>query len=262
VVVTDGDGGAVLIDAGAKRWPDAGQQVIAPALWHEGVRRIDAVVLSHRDDDHVNGLADLAERFGIGCVVVPVGFDRDEEGQRVIATARTAGLPVETVGAGATLSFHGGATWEVLHPNVGVLAISPSPNDRSLVVRLPLPSQTRADDEPTRWLMIPGDIERGGIALSARAIRARDWSGAAADVLLAPHHGGPTLAGTATLIGETGASVVIASNDRPRWPAVLRGARGEPVEVWQTLRYGAIRVTVAHGEWRVTPWIDRPPPAR
>ena len=54
--------------------------------------------------------------------------------------------------------------------------------------------------------------------------------------------------------------MAIASNDRPRWPQVLAGPRG-PVEVWETLDYGAIRVEARDGTWRLTPFVTGPRPS-
>jgi competence protein ComEC len=45
---------------------DVGRQVIAPFLWHRKIRRIDTLVLTHPDPDHLNGLPFIASHFRIG----------------------------------------------------------------------------------------------------------------------------------------------------------------------------------------------------
>ena len=50
---------ALLHDAGAQYSPDsdAGSRVLAPLLRAFGVQRLDLLMLSHRDSDHVGGAA-------------------------------------------------------------------------------------------------------------------------------------------------------------------------------------------------------------
>lgn len=73
-------GRTVLIDAGPKNeYVDAGERIVAPALYRLGVRTIDVVLISHPDSDHIGGLPALARRFPIGRVVAPARFaDHDE----------------------------------------------------------------------------------------------------------------------------------------------------------------------------------------
>ena len=75
VAVRSGDGPTLLYDAGRMGDPHVGRRLIAPALWARGVTRLDAVILSHADMDHYDGLPDLLDRFPIGAVLVPPGFE-------------------------------------------------------------------------------------------------------------------------------------------------------------------------------------------
>ena len=105
VVIETGGGRAVLYDCGRMRDPSVGRRVIAPALWARGVRRLDAVILSHADADHYNGLPDLLDRVRIGAVLVPEGFDeRREPGRRGRSwrSSGRGGSSVRTIAAGDT----------------------------------------------------------------------------------------------------------------------------------------------------------------
>ena len=63
--------------------PDVARRQIAPFLWHQGIRRIDEVFLSHADLDHFNGLPDLFDRFAVGQVTcTPTFADKNTEGVR------------------------------------------------------------------------------------------------------------------------------------------------------------------------------------
>ncbi len=55
------DGGGIPDDS-----YDIGRAVVAPYLWHEGVRRLDYVVLSHYHPDHALGLRFILRNFDVG----------------------------------------------------------------------------------------------------------------------------------------------------------------------------------------------------
>ena len=55
------DGGGIPDDS-----YDTGRSVVAPYLWHEGIRRLDYVVLSHYHPDHALGLRFILRNFDVG----------------------------------------------------------------------------------------------------------------------------------------------------------------------------------------------------
>jgi competence protein ComEC len=61
-------GKKMLIDGGGLPGDrfDIGKQVIAPFLWKKKIRKIDTLVLTHPDPDHVKGLNFIASQFSIG----------------------------------------------------------------------------------------------------------------------------------------------------------------------------------------------------
>jgi competence protein ComEC len=61
-------GKKMLIDGGGLHEDrfDIGKNVIAPFLWNKKIRRIDYLVLTHPDPDHLKGLNFIASHFSIG----------------------------------------------------------------------------------------------------------------------------------------------------------------------------------------------------
>ena len=61
------DGRVLLVDAGGSVFGsgsfDIGARVVAPSLWARGVRRLDALLLTHGDPDHVGGALSIAADF-------------------------------------------------------------------------------------------------------------------------------------------------------------------------------------------------------
>jgi competence protein ComEC len=65
------DGKTLLVDGGgfgggprqAPQEFDIGEEVVSPALWARGIRRLDVVALSHTHSDHMGGLAAVLRNF-------------------------------------------------------------------------------------------------------------------------------------------------------------------------------------------------------
>ncbi len=61
-------GGTLLIDGGDAGEVDAGRWAILPFLWNKGIDKIDAVLLTHPDNDHVGGLAGVLKNVKVNYV--------------------------------------------------------------------------------------------------------------------------------------------------------------------------------------------------
>ncbi|MCP4639260.1 MAG: DNA internalization-related competence protein ComEC/Rec2 [bacterium] len=170
------EGKTILIDGGeCDEYRRRGKDVVAPFLEARGIRRLDCVVVSHADRDHIGGLTHIVENFPVECVVRPPGHDDVPLMREFIALCDERGVPVRTVWRGHQLDL-GDATFEVLHPPSADWADRHSVNDASLVLRL--------DWEGPR-VLFTGDIE----LLGERELARGDC---AAEVLKVPHHGSTT----------------------------------------------------------------------
>ena len=165
----------ILYDCGRMHDPSVGRRIVAPALWSRGVDRLDAVILSHADADHYNGLPDLLDRFPIGEVLVPPNFaGRANPGAvQLLDTVRARGVPVRTIVEGDQWES-AGVQFSVWHPPRSFSPFS-SDNARSLVVDVEF-----AD----RHVLLTGDLEQEGLS------RLVERPAFPVDALLAPHHGG------------------------------------------------------------------------
>jgi competence protein ComEC len=230
ILVQAPSGRTLLYDCGRMRDPRVGRQVVAPALWARGVRRLDVIVLSHADYDHLSGVGDLLDRFAVGELRTPPGFDahNDPAVAELLATCRRRRVPVRPIAAGATIDLGPGVICRALHPPPGWRPEA-SDNARSVVLDL------RFQD---RGFLLTGDLDGPG----TEALLATEPP--VVDVLLAPHHGGRT-ANPARLYAWADPKVVIVSQAAPAGPWVpeLAALEREGRSVRSTGLEGAIRLT-------------------
>jgi len=238
--VVEAPGGAVmLIDGGGTRDGafDTGAHIVEPFLRARGIARLDVVALSHPHPDHLNGLFRVIDRFAVGAFWSSGDDGRNPEYGRLLALARTRGVPVAEVAPVAL----GGARVEPLGPFLdGRIAAPPglSVNDASLVLRVTFGG---------RALLFPGDLEADGEGELAG--RKALGQAVAADVLKVPHHGSRTSSSDDLLDAVRPGLAVMSLGWHNQFhfpaPEVLARYAARGARTLRTDRDGAVVVTVA-----------------
>lgn len=190
-LLTFPDGTTMLIDGGgrpnyAARSPDGfetepfdpdrptiGETVVSRFLWHRGLSKLDYIVATHADADHIQGLADVARNFSVRQALFGHFAADDPEFKTLIKVLEQKGIAYSPVSRGEAVEI-GGARVEVLHPKPD----GPGGNDDSVVIRVAF---------GRRVLLFTGDIEAGG----ERSILEADPD-LRADVVKVAHHGSRT----------------------------------------------------------------------
>lgn len=170
-------GQVVLYDAGASGSYDPGRSTIVPFLRQRGIRRIDAVFLSHPNLDHFSGLPTVLDELNTGPVYVTPYFEplsRGGQPSRVLLN-ELAGRkhPLRIVDRTCEPLSFGDASVEVLWPPPD-LGPETASNETSLVLRV-----THAG----RSILLTGDIET---LAQGRLLAEGELY---AEVMELPHHG-------------------------------------------------------------------------
>ncbi|MBT8486415.1 MAG: ComEC/Rec2 family competence protein, partial [Phycisphaerae bacterium] len=237
----------LLFDAGSMSHPDAGRTRIVPALRRLGVRRLNAIAVSHPDLDHYSAVLEVVDAFPVDAVLLTPAFRRharrDTSGPEafLLAALRRRGCPTETIVAGDARRL-GGATLRWRHPDRD--DVFDADNDGSMVVDI---------DVAGRRVLLTGDLDRDGIAtLLSRHPFLR------ADVVELPHHGSAGPAVT-RLIEHVDPRYLLQSTGprRLRKDAIADAVAGRTRLV--TARDGASTVIIdSRGRIRVRTHLGRP----
>lgn len=123
----------LLIDGG----PDGAVLGQLPELMPALDRSLDAVIATHPDADHIGGLSDVLERYGVGAYITPGIPKSTQTAKRLEAKASEKEIPRIAARAGMTLDLGGGAYLEILYPDRDVSHLPDSrSNDGCVVARL------------------------------------------------------------------------------------------------------------------------------
>ncbi|MDO9279233.1 MAG: DNA internalization-related competence protein ComEC/Rec2 [Polaromonas sp.] len=210
---------ALLYDAGPRfsRDSDAGDRVLVPLLRALG-ERLDLVLLSHRDADHVGGAASvLAMQPQAG---LSSSMDADHELQQLRLGTRCA--------TGQRWQWDG-VDFEMLHPDPVAYDAPARSNTMSCVLRISSASRVSA--------LLVGDIE---VRQEQSLLRAGSIQ---SDLLLMPHHGSKTSSSASFLDAVQPQLALAQAGYRNRFnhpaPEVLGRYRERNITVLQSAHCGA-----------------------
>ena len=172
-ILLQAGGSAALIDTGY----DATADKVLNHLRKQGVTRLEFVIITHYDRDHVEGLRAIGSALNISVVYLP-GYEGSDKNYRTLMSAiADLGLPAQQVTQQLHLQL-GDADLELIPSRVayvpGGKGEEGNDNDLSLVAAL-----TSGNDS----YLFTGDLQKDGIEAYL------EHSLGQFDVLKVPHHG-------------------------------------------------------------------------
>lgn len=171
-------GDVTMIDGGSSSKQEIEKYIISKVLKYYGISYINRVVLTHMDQDHINGVAALLEKgYPVGHLYLSESDRKKEAAENIIAAAERQHVPIHYLKKGDTFCWD---TLEVrcLLPDDTVLMQSEnfSENDCSVVLDMYYGSN---------HMLFTGDISVDREAAVMDALK----NTSALDVLKVAHHG-------------------------------------------------------------------------
>ena len=238
----------LLVDAGGMPFGagsfDIGSRVLSPALWALGLRRLDTLLLTHGDPDHIGGARAIVGDFWPSAVWEGIPVEGHVALQDVLAHARDTGALVRRRQVGDNLRI-GGASIRVLHPAVPDWERRRVRNDDSVVL------EVRYGDVA---VLLLGDVG-GGIE---RTI-ATQLTPAKHRILKVAHHGSRT-SSSRELIESWRPDIAIISCGRGNSfghpaPDVLQRLESVGAAIYRTDLHGQVSVETDGTDVRVRTFV-------
>lgn len=184
--------------------------VIVPFIRAKGISRIDAIFISHHDNDHAGGLRHMQEQFPDAQVFSPPRCQRGD-------VYHWQGLTIETL-------------WPKSNASVNL-----NRNNLSCVIKV---------SDGQHSVLFAGDIEDTAEWQLVKEERMR----LASDILVAPHHGSNTSSTWALLGAVKPIHTVISAGFLNRWKFphddVIQRLAFFESQIWQTAHHGYIRFSI------------------
>jgi competence protein ComEC len=216
----------LLYDAGPGYGPeaDSGGRIVVPLLRGAGIGRVDMMVVSHEDGDHLGGALTVLESLEV----------------HALASSLPPAHPLHTLVPSAARCAAGvrwewdGVRFEFLHPPPGWEGVRR--NNQSCVLRVAANGAAA---------LLTGDIERAAEDILSKR------SFLKSDVLLVPHHGSRTSSSEEFIAAVAPRWAIVPAGYRNRFghPAreVLARYEGAGVRVLRTDLDGAVEVRIGYG---------------
>lgn len=240
------DGRVYLMDGGSSDVSKVGNYRLVPFLKAKGIRKIDAVFLSHGDTDHINGIAELLEekQISIDCVCLPAGAEQEEFAE-IKDLARMRNISVRTIQAGDFWENNGTKFW-CLNP----ADVTESGNAASVVLYMEYQDFS---------MLLTGDLEGEGEKSVAALLRTNAITGIS--VLKVAHHGSKNSTKEEFLRQCSPAVAVISCGERNTYghphKETLERLNDMGTAVYRTDCSGAVQITVAGNRMKVTEYRRR-----
>ncbi len=221
----------ILFDAGSLQKSDVGRKVVIPFLDYSGISRIDAIIISHNDVDHINGIPEIVEHCKVSQVFANDAFfdETDRWGTAKFLRDYLATKDLEIKHIDTSPSFGSPANIKTLWPIKDVPKEQLSDNDKSLVSLIQFGSAK---------VLLCSDIEKFAQAQLLAII-----SDLKANVVVVPHHGSRRTLDVNFLEGFE-SEILICSCDRTQYQRYVTVGNKDHPNSFYTAIDGAITVRI------------------
>jgi len=224
--------GNILFDAGSLHISNIGNRTVVPFLNYSGISKIDCIIVSHNDVDHINGIPEIVEQ----CKVCSV-YGKDVFSNKIEQKAGVKFLSnflseknVKVPSSDKDLNLNSDARIKFIWPNEQIYPVENlDDNDKSLVCLIEFAGKI---------VLLSSDIEK----LAQRKILEAEPN-LRADIVIVPHHGS-TRTSDADFLEKLGPDISIVSCGRKDYERQQAIRAENKAQSFYTARDGAISIYI------------------
>ncbi|WP_194841617.1 DNA internalization-related competence protein ComEC/Rec2 [Sporosarcina obsidiansis] len=233
-----------VVRFGDKNWKtpeqpfEVGRNIVVPYLKAKGITKIDKLIITHADLDHMEGADEVLEEVRVKEIHIPPGSEQEETMDEVLHLAQHQKIPVRLVGEGVhwKVDTH---VFQYVAPEERVY----DGNDSSLVVGMTVGELT---------FLFPGDLEAAGEQRFLHRYSTTDFGRV---ILKAGHHGSKTSSTDPFIRFVKPEFVVISSGRNSRYghphAEVVERFEMYGVPYWSTAERGTIEIRTTGQSYKV-----------
>lgn len=227
VIMEFGDGTNILFDAGSMYKTDPGRRIINPFLYQRGIKKLDAIIISHSDIDHINAVPEIAGEIKVSTVYFNINKQKHDYMAEYLID-KLSQYDLEPKALDRKLKF-GKNIINVIWPDPADTGLNQlSDNNGSAVFLIEFAS---------RQILLCSDIEQ-----FAQRRLVQQYPQLQPDILLAPHHGSVKTTDS-NFIASLDPDIIIASCGR-KTAAAIPIEKQSCTQRYFTARDGAVSIHI------------------
>jgi competence protein ComEC len=177
VVLRSPQGKVFIVDGGKESRGQDRYQTVVAYLRHEGIQKVEGILNTHPDEDHVGGLLNVIGAYPVSAAYEGSQAHSDSRIYQLYeATLHQRGIPTTHLDKGDQVLGLESVSWNIVHPMVWFHPTLHEDNNRSVVSFISYGGIR---------LVLPGDLEKSGL----QEMFKNNSTLANVDWLMAPHHG-------------------------------------------------------------------------
>ncbi len=228
----------ILIDGGgstSKNY-DIGEKVLLPYILDRGYTKIDLVIISHFDQDHIGGLYYILNEIKVKEVCIAKQYENTENYEKFLKIAKAKNIKINVLKMGNIIKIKKNVKFKILFPEEKLIAEN-SENNNALVMQL-----IYKDFK----MLFTGDIEK--IAENKIVKLYENTNILQSDILKVAHHGSKTSTTEEilSLVKPKIALIGVGENNLFGHPSkeVIDRLKSKNIKIYTTSQCGEIVITI------------------
>jgi len=227
----------ILIDGGDGDGDsyDYGKNVVFPYLMDRGINKLDYIMISHFDSDHVGGLFYILDNLKVGNIIISVQGENSENLEKFQKIVKKKKLKVTVVKKEDTIKIEKHIYFRILWPRAQKLIKENSLNNNSMVCKLYYKGFS---------MLFTGDIENA----ESEILKENDSRDVQSTILKVAHHGSNTSSSQEFIdaVNPRIALIGVGENNKFNHPSdeVIDRMKSKGIIIYRTDQMGEISIIV------------------